>query len=283
MAVRFVVFGDTKGKNDGINRTVLEKIMRQIKLLDKKPNFFVTLGDTIGGSNDLGKHRSQMTSFKEIVSQYFPNNLILHVVGNHEVNNFPIDDTYEKLINEEYLTFKKHGSLNICNDTAYYMDLPYCRFIVLNCYHHGELRKIENKQLEWFKKISAVDKKFKIVFIHCPPFPTGAHLGTCLDEFAEQRDEFWRAVEKSKVNIVFAGHEHNYSRRLLHGISDDISQIVTGGGGEKLRDSFKSKQGVVVSPKALYHFVVVDLDRECIEIKAISINGKVIDEFMIRN
>lgn len=283
MAVRFVVFGDTKGKNDGINKSVLEKIMRQIKLLDKEPNFLVTLGDTIAGSSDLSKHKSQMRSFKEIVSQYFPNIFMLHVVGNHEVNNFPIDDTYEKIIKEDYLTFKKHGSLNICNDTAYYMDLPYCRFIVLNCYHRGELRKIENKQLEWFKEVSAVDKKFKIVFIHCPPFPTGAHLGTCLDEFSEKRDELWRAVEKNRVNIVFAGHEHNYSRRLLHGISCDIHQIVTGGGGEKLRDSFKSKQGVVVPPIALFHFVVVDIDIERIELKAISINGKIIDDFMIRS
>jgi hypothetical protein len=207
--------------------------------------------------------------------------VMLPVAGNHEVNNEPMDDAYERLINEMYIDFRLHGKLENYNNTVYYMDLQHCRFIVLNCYHYGEIKKITNKQLEWFEKISDIDKKFKIVFIHCPPFPTGAHLGTCLDEFKEDRDKLWGIIEKNKIDMVFAGHEHNYSRRILQGNCKDVYQIVTGGGGEKLKSSFKSKEGVVVSPKAVYHFVFVELDAQSITLKAISINGKIIDEFKI--
>lgn len=281
MAVRFVVFGDTKGKDNGINKRVLEKIMLQIKNLNPKPDFIVTLGDTIAGSSDLEIHKNQMKGFKKFIDPFMPRVMMLPVIGNHEVNNEPTDDTYEKLINEIYINFKQHGRLENYNNTAYFMDLEYCRFIVVNCYHHGEIKKISNKQLEWFEKVSEIDKKFKIMFIHCPLFPTGAHLGTCLDEFQEQRDKLWSVIEKNRIDMIFAGHEHNYSRRILRGTCNDVHQIVTGGGGEKLKGSFKCKNGVIVPPRAAYHFVVVDMDADSIMLKAVSIDGKIIDEFKI--
>jgi 3',5'-cyclic-AMP phosphodiesterase len=281
LETKFVVFGDTKGKDNGINKRVLENIMLQIKKLDSKPDFLVVLGDTIAGSSDLEIHKSQMKGFKNYVDSYLTPMVMLPVVGNHEVNNEPLDDTYEKLINEMYINFKQHGKLENYNNTVYYMDLQYCRFIVLNCYHAGEIKKIINEQLEWFEKISDIDKKFKIMFIHSPLFPTGAHVGTCLDEFKEYRDRLWSIIEKNKIDIVFAGHEHNYSRRILQGTCNDVYQIVTGGGGEKLKGSFKCKKGVVVPPKAVYHFVVVDMNADSIMLKAVSIDGKIIDEFKI--
>ena len=281
MAVRFVVFGDTKGKDNGINKRVLENIMLQVKKLDSKPDFLVTMGDTIAGSLDLEIHRSQMKSFKSLIDSYLPGIVMLPVIGNHEVNNEPIDNTYEKLINEIYINFKQHGRLGNYNNTVYYMDLEYCRFIVMNSYHHGEIKKVINEQLEWIKKVSDIDKKFKIMFIHCPLFPTGAHLGTCLDEFQEYRDILWSVIEENKIDIVFSGHEHNYSRRILEGNSKDVHQIITGGGGEKLKNSFKCRKGVIVPPKAVYHFVIVDMDTDSIRLKAISIDGKTIDEFNI--
>jgi 3',5'-cyclic-AMP phosphodiesterase len=281
LAVRFVVFGDTKGKNNGINKRVLEKIMLQVKKLNPKPDFIVALGDTIGGSSDLEIHKSQMKDFKNFINSFMPGMVMLPVIGNHEVNNEPMDDTYERLISETYINFKQHGKLENYNNTAYYMDLEYCRFIVLNCYHNGQIKKVSNNQLEWFEKVSKVDKKFKIMFIHCPLFPTGAHLGTCLDQFQEYRDKLWSAIEKNKIDMILAGHEHNYSRRVLRGTCKDVYQIITGGGGEKLKDSFKCKNGVIVPPKAVYHFVVIDMNAESVMLKAVSIDGKIIDEFKI--
>jgi hypothetical protein len=281
LIIRFVVFGDTKGKENGLNKGVLKKLMMQIKKLDLKPNFFAVLGDTIAGSDNLDIHKKQMEGFKDFIKAYFPGIIVLPVIGNHEVNNEPKDDCYEKMFKDIYINFKQHGKLISYNNTSYYMDLEYCRFIFLNCYHKNEIRKITNEQLEWFKKISKSDKKFNIVFMHCPLFPTGAHLGTCMDEFEVQRDELAKIINDNKIDIIFAGHEHNYSRRIIGESSNNTYQVVSGGGGEKLRDSFKSKKGVVVAPKAIYHFVVVDMDSDSIKIKAVSVEGKIIDEFKI--
>lgn len=281
LAVRFVIFGDTKGKDNGINKKVLQGIMEKVKELEKQPDFFVSLGDSIAGSSKLELHRSQMRGFKEVINHWFPSTVLLPVVGNHEVNNEPIDGEFEKIFREEYLTFRQHGTLSGYDNTAYYMDLMQCRFIVLNCYHYGQIRRITDEQLEWFKKVSTVDKNFKIVFVHCPPYPTGAHDGTCLDEFKDCRDNFVKAAEENKIDIIFCGHEHNYSRRILQGESRKACQIVSGGGGEKLRKSFTSKEGVIVPPIAEYHFIVVDMDDNTIMLQAVSIEGKVLDEFSI--
>jgi hypothetical protein len=122
--------------------------------------------------------------------------------------------------------------------------------------------------------------KNKIVFVHSPAFPTGAHFGHCLDLHSEDRDAFWKTVENSNINIVFSGHEHNYSRRKI-GYKKGIYQVITGGSGEKLKDKFKDKKGVITAPIAKYHFVVVDVDSDSIKVCAISSEGKLLDKFKI--
>ena len=122
--------------------------------------------------------------------------------------------------------------------------------------------------------------KNKIVIVHSPSFPTGAHLGHCLDMYPECRDSFWNIIDKCNVNLVFSSHEHNYSRRLIYN-KNKIYQVITGGGGEKLKDKYKDKKGVIVSPIAVYHFVIVDIESDCIRVSAISTKGKKLDEFTI--
>ena len=62
-----------------------------------------------------------------------------------------------------------------------------------------------------------------------------------------------------------------------------IFQVITGGGGEKLKNKYKDKKRVIVKPKAVNHFLIVDINNTVLSIKAISINGKIIDCFTINN
>ena len=95
------------------------------------------------------------------------------------------------------------------------MDFGNTRLIVLNAFHYGSIHKIDKDQLNWFEEKASEYKKNKLVFIHSPAFPTGAHLGHCLDLYPEDRDVFWKVVDKCGIDIVFSGHEHNYSRRII--------------------------------------------------------------------
>lgn len=287
--MRFVVFSDSKGKKNGINEKVLKTIMNVTSKLKPAPEFIVMCGDTVAGSNKEEVLAFQLNNLRNIIQKYHPNKLLIPVIGNHEVNIEPIDDRFEKIFNQAYMYLKPHGFLDGYNKTVYYMDFENTRLIILNAFHHGYTHRISKEQLNWFEEVTSHCNKTKLVFIHSPAFPTGAHLGHCLDLYPECRDAFWSIVDKCGVDIVFSGHEHNYSRRLIDASFNtditcykrSINQVIAGGGGEKLRDKYKSKKGVVVAPLDVYHFLIVDVEISHIKISAISLKGKKLDEFII--
>jgi ABC-type microcin C transport system duplicated ATPase subunit YejF len=110
-----------------------------------------------------------------------------------------------------------------------------------------------------------------------------------MDSYPEARDEFWSIVDENNVDIVFSGHEHNYSRRIIdksfstekYKFNNNIYQIISGGGGEKLKDKYRSKVGVIVPPIAKNHFIVMDILNKKLILKAYDIKGNIIDELEI--
>lgn len=287
--MRFLIFSDSKGKKNGINEKVLNTIMNETCKLKLQPEFIVMCGDTVAGSAKEEILALQLTKLRKIIERYYPNKPLVPVIGNHEVNIEPLDDRFEKIFSLVYNDLSPSGYLNSYNKTVYYIDIADVRLIILNAFHYGSTHKIDKDQLVWFEEKASEYKKNKFVFVHSPAFPTGAHLGHCLDLYPEYRDAFWKIVDKYSIDIVFSGHEHNYSRKVIDSsfssenfcYERSINQVITGGGGEKLRDKYKSKKGVVIPPISIYHFLVVDVESNLIRVSAISSKGKKIDEFKI--
>ncbi|MBE6050447.1 MAG: calcineurin [Clostridium sp.] len=275
--MRFVIWGDSKGKENGINKKILHSIMNQISNLNPKPEFMVLLGDTVAGGINEEILIKQLFELKDIINNYTPNITLLPVVGNHEVNIFPLNDSYEKILHQFYYNVHPNNSLKHYNQTVYYKDFFNTRIIVLNSFHPKEVHKVSTAQLSWLKDITHNCDKYKLVFIHSPAYPTGAHLGHCLDLYPELRNDFWKTLAECNIDIVFSGHEHNYSRRII----DNIPQVITGGAGEKLKNKYKSKEGIVIPPIAIYHYLLVDINHNNFKVKAITNKGKKIDEFML--
>ncbi len=278
--MRFIVLSDSKGKEKGINEEVLTKLLRESKKLTPVPHFIVLGGDNVAGSSHKEIVVNQLKRLRKLIENYYPNTPLIPVVGNHEVNNEPIDSSYEKIFEEIYSDMLPNPCLESFNRTAYYVDYGDTRLISLNSFHYGELNIIGEKQLAWLQRTASAPVKNKFVFVHSPAFPTGAHYGHCLDIDPASRDSFWRIVETCNIDIVFSGHEHNYSRRKIGSVRPTY-QIITGGAGEKLRDKYKDKKGIIVPPIAKYHFVVVDVEETNIKISAISSEGRLLDEFKI--
>jgi len=278
--MRFVILSDSKGKDNGINEKVLKKHLKEICKLKPEPDFFVLGGDNVAGSDKYEILIHQLQGLRALIEKYHCGKPLIPVVGNHEVNNEPKNDSYEKIFEEIYSDMLPATFLDGYNKTVYYLDYEDTRFIILNAFHFGELHKIANKQLKWFQEVASTNFKNKIVFVHSPAFPTGAHFGHCLDLYPKDRDAFWSIVENCNVDIVFSGHEHNYSRRIVSS-NKNIHQVITGGSGEKLRDKYKDKKGVITAPIAEYHFLIVDVASDGIIVTAISSEGKILDKFKI--
>lgn len=278
--MRFIILSDSKGKENGINKKVLLKIFKETCKLSPMPEYIVLCGDSVAGSNTEDVLADQLQGLRRLIEKYHYGIPLIPVVGNHEVNNEPKDDSFEKIFSRIYYDMHPNAYLDGYNKTVFYTDYSDTRFIILNAFHFNEINRIVKKQLSWFKEVASTDIKNKIVFVHSPAFPTGAHLGHCLDSYPKDRDSFWKIVQDCNIDIVFSGHEHNYSRRKID-YKKDIYQVITGGSGEKLRDKFKDKTGVIIAPIAKYHFVLVDVDSDSIKVSAISSEGKLLDMFKI--
>ena len=278
--MRFLILSDSKGKENGINKKILIKLLNESCKLTPNADFIVLGGDNIAGSSIDNVLAHHLQTLRDLIEKYFPGIPLIPVVGNHEVNNEPKDDSCERIFRRIYNDMLPNTYVDGYNKTVFYVDYEDVRLIILNAFHFNEINKIEKRQLSWFKEAASVDVKNKIVFVHSPAFPTGAHYGHCLDLYPEDRDAFWKIVHDCNIDLVFSGHEHNYSRRKIE-YGKGIYQIITGGSGEKLRDKFKDKKGIVIAPIAKYHFVVVDVLTNGIEVSAISSKGKLLDKFKI--
>lgn len=286
---RFIVMADSRGKDEGINEEIFRNIIEEIVEIYPQPKHIIFPGDLVSGSRKPDRLRGQLHKFKGVFTDYYPIEMLLPTVGNHEVGSDAEDDTRERIFSEVYSEFQANEFLEGYNRTVYYVDVGNVRLIVLNSYHPGESNQITGRQLEWFKRVSREPKQHKLVFLHSPAYPTGHHMGSALNMFPEKRDEFWYVVDKHHVDLVFAGHEHNYSRRLIDGSFSTgkyqfhraVNQIVTGGAGAPLRDAFEDSRNIIIPPLAVYHYVIVDVFRSVLRITAVSLDGDIIDEFII--
>lgn len=288
---RFIVGGDTMGFDNGVNSKATPKLLEQMKKLSPQPDFAMILGDTFDGSDDYGANKSQLDHLKKVLTKYYPLDFFFPGLGNHES---PKSFTGEKNFGDAFSNVKA-SFLDGFNKTVYYFDYGDSRFFMLNTDHPGEQHLINGRQLDWLKFNIDPSKKHNFFFLHEPAFPVGDHLNDSLDVNKFQRDRFWEIVDNSKGPMVFAAHEHIYSRRHINSDFNEIAngvefkfnktiyQITTGGLGEPLHKLYKDTKNVDVPPISKYHFTVVDVDSSKINITAIDIDGKIIDEFELTN
>jgi predicted MPP superfamily phosphohydrolase len=285
---RFVFIADTRGDYNGVNKTALTKILQLIKALTPQPEYIIVGGDLVGGNKDTTIYKSQLQTFKTIMSAYYPMNIILPAFGNHE-NVGNVNNTHEKIFGDIFNEFSKASALKGYNNTVYYVDDANVRLIILNSDYQGESEEIIKGQLDWLKSSTKTGNKIiKFVFVHEPPYPTGSHVGSSLDVYPTKRDQFWQVIDNNNVMALFCGHEHNYSRRIIDKsfsplYTRAVNQIIAGTAGAPVYTAYTSKKGVVVPPNPVYHFSIIDVGQSSTTIKVISIDSKVIDEFTLQN
>jgi acid phosphatase type 7 len=244
----FVVIGDNRSGDE-----VYRKFVSMIK--DRKPDLVINVGDMITTPGDTQQWANFREMSQPITAPYFL------TVGNHDVHSKApsSEKIYKEQVdlpgNELYYSFRAGNSL----------------FIVLDSCLNGQEKKVTGEQYRWLEGVlanSALQHKF--IFIHHPLFPdkyAGTHHGNDLDRYPEARDHLQSLLVRSKVDVLFAGHEHYYSRKTMNG----ITHIISGGGGAPLY--------AIEELGGFYHFVQVTVDGGMVSGEVVDINGKVRDRF----
>jgi acid phosphatase type 7 len=137
------------------------------------------------------------------------------------------------------------------------------------------------RMLSWLDKDLAATRKFwKIVFVHHPPYPTGAHVGDPVCVLVQQ--EVNPIVESHGVQLVLSGHEHGYERSFPLVANQPVSAgtpsttyVISGGGGAAM-ETVGSLPQTALSMQA-YNYLRVDVAGPALTLKSITLDGTVID------
>ena len=244
----FVVIGDNRSDEETYKKLA-------IMIMGQRPAFVVNTGDMIQTPGDKKGWMKFWDVSRLITVPYFL------AVGNHDAHpKVPFSEAiYKEQVdlpgNELYYSFTAGNSL----------------FVVLDSMIDDQEKRIIGDQYKWLEGVlSGSDKKHKFVFLHHPLYTEtrkGHHAGECLDTYPDLRNKLEALFVKTKVDAVYAGHEHFYQRKTV----DGIAHVITGGGGAPLY--IKDEDG------GFYHFVRVTVDGDSVIAEVIDVNGKVRDRF----
>jgi len=237
--LRIIAGGDCR-----TNWTIRDEISKRMSELN--PDFVLLAGDLVTS----GSNQTQWNSFFESLHEYWlgTNNLTIPIIpclGNHEKNATNYYEQFALPGNEQWFSFNWGEQVHIA---------------VLNSEADPS-----GKQLIWLENDleSHQNYTWKIVMFHRPLF-SASHHGSWI----EGREAWCPLFDKYRVDIVFAGHDHNYERSQpinytasktspQASYSTGTMYIVTGGWGAPLHNS--GSNWWTANSASKYHFVVVDI------------------------
>ena len=189
----FVVFGDV---HNNITPAELENIYHRHPGIE----FYAQAGDFM----ERGYFYYYQLLVSRIYGTPFGNMPVIAVPGNHEYRKGVIRRLPEQW--KEWFPNPDNGPARFAG-TSYYVDFENLRFIVIDTNGLHFLSDYTTV-LTWVNRvISEAEGRFVVVMMHHP-----VHSSAVGRQNIAIRIFFRQALEKA--DIVFSGHDHNYSRRL---------------------------------------------------------------------
>ena len=129
------------------------------------------------------------------------------------------------------------------------------------------------EQLEWLEqRLTDPAYRYSIVVFHVPPFSAGVYP----NDGAAVRSDWVPLFEAHGVPLVLSGHDHNYQRLDVNG----ITYVISGGGSGVLYDQTTNPESSRSFSKQM-HFVMLEIYPDRIELQAVGLDGTVFDQVEI--
>ena len=165
----------------------------------------------------------------------------------------------------------------------YYLDLPgneawySTRYgdMELFALNSSTLYTADSEQGAWLEAaLTASTATWKVVFFHHPPYAcTPARKPGDLGI----QEHVVPVLERHGVQLALLGHDHLYGRsRTMNG----VTYVITGGGGAPQYPSEPDEINEICRTE--YHYCIVDIEPTQLRLRAIGIDGQLIDDFTLR-
>ncbi len=244
--VRFLAFGDSGGGGAD-----------QYALLDQ---MYTVPYDVMIHTGDIAYDNGTISEFESnvfgVYAELFRSIPFFPAPGNHEYNSTANAAPFRSV-------FSLPGS---SGNTWYSYDWGQVHFASL------DTEADYATQMAWLDRdLAASTKPWKIVYLHRPPYSSGEHGSD-----TGLRTKLAPIVEKHHVQLVLAGHDHDYERMNEQ---NGVAYIVTGGGG-------KGTRPVGISDFTAYstdtiHFLYGEVTTDQMVLHAIDAGGKEFDSLVI--
>ena len=246
--VRLAVLGDA-----GTRESMQRRVAAQVAAADRVGRPFDALlvtGDLIYEDGD-----ADLTD-ASVIRPYaatFTKPEIIAALGNHDTESDEGDEIMQRL--------GRSGPV-------YTQDVGPIRVISLDS------NDVDSNQTRWLDGVLSQPRpasSWVIAVMHHPAFSSGEH---------GSEDSVRRAwvplFARHGVNLVLAGHDHDYERSKPQ---NGVTYIVSGGGGAELRDVGRSSFTAMSAKR--HHFVDLNVFADRIEGRAVDVNGTAFDTFSI--
>lgn len=270
-SINFLVVGDW-GRNGEFHQKDVANEMGK-EATKNHINFVLSMGDNFYPDGVISTTDPQWNkSFEDIYTSYSLNIPWYACFGNHDYRgSIQAQLDYSKIsrrwrTTERYYSFER----NIPNSTekAIFIFVDTNPFDeTLSKKSHSDLEKQDTTaQLEWLENtLAKTTATWKIVIGHHPLFTTGVRR----DKMLDVRKVFLPFFQKHKVNVYFAGHEHD----LQHQKPQGFTHYFVSGAGSEIRpvtkDSLQTKFAA-----SEHGFMSVQLQKDTLYLKALNYLGK---------
>lgn len=217
-AWKFVVVGDSRGSNNGVNTSAWGHLVNAI--VKERAEFVLFPGDlTTSGT------LSQFDQWIETTQPLYDANIDVYAVrGNHDDSSL---SAWNSAFSGDY-RFPQNGPSTERNLT-YAVTHKNVFFVALDNYSSSS-----GINQSWLNtKLAENTATHVFAFGHEPAF--AASHQDCLDDNATARNQFWESLKAAGVRAYFAGHDHFYDHARIDdrdgNSNNDIHQFIVGTAG----------------------------------------------------
>jgi hypothetical protein len=277
---KFLVFGDSQC----INYEAWETTLHQAYQANLDAAFFTNMGDLVDVGQDYA-HWDKWFSAAQGVIDTIP---AMPLTGNHE-NYTPERRFSMPILFTAQFKVPLNGPESLKRQ-AYSFDYGDVHFIVLDS-QAGEQAQFVPAMLEvqkaWLEQdLAATDKKWKVVFLHRPPYHNkmgGANKNVKM--------AFVPILDKYHVDVAFTAHEHAYARtyplynnQVADSPDEGTIYVATGRSGTKTyKDTAINEwDAFFYNPLDEPNYLVVEIEGNILSVRTYKQSGVLVDDWSIK-
>ncbi len=244
---------DSRGRYNGVNDSVLSKIVSNIIETQPDAKFVIFAGDMVDGNRiDPDRTYGELMHWKDVMAPIYesPNMIwpkIWPVVGNHEIQHREDEDNFRRAFPNVYANGPADEK-----GLSYSFDFENTHFTIVNTerWYYGDPNDTTDdrrdwhyvKHLDWLEDDlkSARERGIEHLFVasHDMIYPVGGHLRDGLANlrsnftgemdstrtwYMDRRQTVIDLLEEYDVAAHICGHEHLYSRQKVNGVFEIIA------------------------------------------------------------